>query len=142
MSAIIVEEIYNVPVANVWEAITNKDKMKQWYFDLTEFKAEVGFEFSFEGTGRTGKKYIHHCKITEVIPYEKLQYSWEYEEVEGFSLVTFELFMEENNTRLKLTHSGVESFPQNDPDFVPGNFDGGWKQLIKELLRDYLMGES
>lgn len=142
MSAIIVEETYNAPLANVWEAITNKNKMKKWYFDLTEFKAEVGFEFSFEGTGRTGATYIHQCKITEVIPYQKLQYSWEYEKVEGFSLVTFELFEEENKTRLKLTHSGVESFPQNDPDFVLGNFNGGWTQLVKELLRDYLLGES
>ncbi len=138
MNAIIVEATYNAPVAKVWKALTNKDEMKQWYFDLSEFKSEVGFEFSFEGTGRTGKKYIHHCKITEVIPFKKLQYSWEYETVDGTSLVTFELFEQGNKTRLKLTHSGVDSFPQNDPDFVSGNFKGGWTQLLTELLMGYL----
>jgi uncharacterized protein YndB with AHSA1/START domain len=142
MSAIIVEETYNAPVAKVWQALTNKDKMKQWYFDLSEFKPEVGFEFSFKGTGSRGSTYIHHCKITEVIPLKKLQYSWEYEEVEGFSLVTFELFEEGDKTRLKLTHTHVDTFPQDNPDFVVGNFVGGWTQLVKELLMGYLRGED
>ncbi len=46
---IIIEETYNSPVKRVWEAITDKNKMKQWYFDLSEFKPEVGCEFRFMG---------------------------------------------------------------------------------------------
>ena len=42
--------------------------MKNWYFDLPEFKAELGFEFRFYGEGRNGEKYLHICTITEVYP--------------------------------------------------------------------------
>ena len=138
MNHLIVEEIFNAPIEIVWKAITDKDQMKKWYFDLEEFKAEVGFEFQFEGTGRTGAKYTHLCKITAVIPYKKLQYSWEYLEVEGYTLVTFELFEEENKTRLKLTHSGTESFPKDNPDFGSGSFKDGWEIIMNTFLRKHL----
>ena len=46
---IVVERIYNAPIEKVWKAITNSDDMRQWYFDLPGFKAEVGYEFQFTG---------------------------------------------------------------------------------------------
>ena len=42
-SPFVIERVYNAPIQLVWEAITNRDQMKQWYFDLKEFKPEVGF---------------------------------------------------------------------------------------------------
>ncbi len=138
MKTVVVEEVYNAPVEAVWKALTDKKEMKKWYFDLSEFKAEVGFEFQFTGQGVKGDNYLHLCKITEVIPLKKLQYSWEYENLRGYSLVTFELSQEENGTRLKLTHSGLETFPHYNADFDIKNFEGGWTELLTKLLRDYL----
>ena len=43
---VIKEVLLNAPASKVWKAITDKNEMKQWYFDLAEFKPEVGFEFS------------------------------------------------------------------------------------------------
>ena len=57
------------------------------------------------------KQWLHLCKVIEVIPMKKLTYSWSYDGYEGNSFVTFELFSEENKTRLKLTHEGLETFP-------------------------------
>ncbi|HQW02016.1 MAG TPA: SRPBCC domain-containing protein, partial [Saprospiraceae bacterium] len=45
----IIERTLNAPIDRVWQAITNKSQMKQWYFDLADFKAEVGFQFEFIG---------------------------------------------------------------------------------------------
>jgi uncharacterized protein YndB with AHSA1/START domain len=101
----VIERTYNVPVDKVWQAITDKDKMKQWYFDLKEFKPEVGFEFQFTG-GPPEKTYLHLCRITEVIPGKKLTHTWKYDGYAGESFVTFELFAEGDKTRLKLTHAG------------------------------------
>ena len=95
----IIERTYHAPVHVVWEAITNKDKMKQWYFDLSEFKPEVGFEFQFAGQGSKGEYYLHLCKVTDVIFERKLSYSWQYKDYEGISFVTFELFPEGNKTK-------------------------------------------
>lgn len=133
---LIIERTYNAPSEKVWKAITDKNDMKQWYFDLAEFKPEVGFEFQFEG-GPKGKTYLHFCKITEVVPGQKLTYSWRFDGYEGNSFVTFELFPEGNATRLKLTHAGLETFP-NIPDFAKTNFEEGWTGLLGTSLKKFV----
>lgn len=132
-----IERIYNAPVEKVWKAITDKDQMKQWYFDLTAFTPEVGFEFQFSGENE-GRKYVHFCKITEVIVCKKLSYSWRYQGYKGNSLVTFELFSEGSAARLKLTHEGLETFPMNNPDFAKENFVAGWTDIIGRSLKEFV----
>jgi uncharacterized protein YndB with AHSA1/START domain len=134
----VIERTYDAPVEKVWKAITDKRQMKEWYFDLEEFKAEVGFEFTFAGKGHKGEPYIHRCRVLEVIPQKKLTHTWTYENYPGYSTVTFELFSEGAQTRVKLTHAGLESFPPNNPDFAKESFAGGWTELIGKLLQQYV----
>jgi uncharacterized protein YndB with AHSA1/START domain len=131
-----IERVYNAPVAAVWKALTDKNEMKKWYFDLEEFKPEVGFVFEFEG-GPEDRKYIHHCEVTEAIEHKKLTYSWAYVGYEGCSYVTFELFPEGKSTRLKLTHAGLETFPALK-DFAKENFVAGWTEIIGKNLKEHL----
>ena len=111
--------------------------MKHWYFDIEDFKPIVGFEFHFTG-GSEQRKYLHLCKVLEVIPEKKLSHSWRYENYPGNSLLTFELFPEGQKTRLKLTHEGIETFPQGDKDFTIESFTAGWTHIIGISLKDYL----
>ncbi|HTF05514.1 MAG TPA: SRPBCC domain-containing protein [Bacteroidia bacterium] len=134
----IIERTYNAPVPKVWKAISDRDEMKKWYFDLAEFKAEVGFEFSFTGGAPDGVQYLHLCKVTEVIPGKKLTYSWRYDGYEGNSFVTFELFEDGDQTRLKLTHAGLETFPASNPDLAAKNFAEGWTDIIGRSLKEFL----
>jgi uncharacterized protein YndB with AHSA1/START domain len=134
----VIERTYDAPGEKVWKAITNKNDMKQWYFDLPDFKPQVGFEFQFMGGAEGGKQYRHLCKITEVIAGKKLTHSWRYEGYTGISYVTFELFPEGNKTRLKLTHQGLETFPADNPDFARKNFEAGWTDIIGRSLKEYL----
>jgi uncharacterized protein YndB with AHSA1/START domain len=133
---LVVERTFNAPVAKVWKAITNKKEMSQWSFEIKEFKPKVGFEFEFLGE-KDGYKYIHHCKVTEVIRQKKLAYSWRYEGHEGNSLVTIELFATGKKTRLKLTHEGLETFPKTEA-FARSNFMEGWTQLIGKYLKEFV----
>lgn len=133
----VIERTYNAPVEKVWEAITNKDQMKQWYFDIATFKPEVGFEFTFDG-GSEEKTYTHLCKILEVIPNKKLSYSWRYKDFEGNSVVTLELFAEGDKTRLKLTHEGLETFAQDKKDFAKESFAEGWTYILGTSLKNFL----
>jgi uncharacterized protein YndB with AHSA1/START domain len=133
---LVIERTFDAPVSKVWKAITDKDEMKHWYFDLANFKAEVGFEFQFSA-GSEEKNYLHLCKITEVIPKEKLTYSWCYEGFKGMSFVTFELFPEGHKTRMKLTHTGLETFPML-PDFARESFFAGWTEIIGKSLKNYV----
>ena len=133
----VIERSFDAPIEKVWKAITDKDQMKQWYFDIPGFRPEVGYEFEFEG-GDENKRYRHLCKITEVIPGKKLSYSWRYDGYEGNSLVTFELFAEDLQTKLTLTHSGLETFPLNNPDLAKENFAVGWNQIIGTALKNFV----
>ena len=133
----VIERTYNAHITRVWKAITDKDEMKKWYFDLAEFKPVKGFEFQFEG-GPDGRKYLHRCKIMEVIPERKISYSWRYDGYEGNSIVTFELFSESNKTRLRLTHEGLDTFPRNNTDFAKSNFAEGWTYIVGTSLKEYL----
>jgi uncharacterized protein YndB with AHSA1/START domain len=130
---LVIERTFDAPVAKVWKVLTDKKEIKQWSFEVKEFKAEVGFEFQLYAE-KDGVKYIHHCKITGVIPRKKLAYSWRYEGYEGDSLVTFELWAEGGRTRLKLTHEGLDSFPKI-PDFARENFMAGWTHITGALQK-------
>ena len=134
----VIERTYNAPIEKVWNALTDKDQMKKWYFDLAEFKPVVGFEFQFYGQGHKGEQYLHLCKVTQVIPGKKISYTWSYDKYEGVSEVSFELFAEGDKTRLKLTHEGLETFPSNNPDFAKQSFSDGWTMLIGTLLKDFI----
>ena len=72
-----VEGIFDARSNEIWEALTDKNKMREWYFDIKDFKLEVGFDFQFyAGDGK--KQYLHICKIKEAVPGKKVSYSWKY----------------------------------------------------------------
>ena len=133
----IIERTFNVPAINVWQALTDNKKMKQWYFNLEDFKPEVGFEFQFMA-GEKNKEYLHLCKVTDVVVGKKLTYSWRYDGYPGNSFVTFELFEDGNKTRLKLTHEGIETLAPGNPDFAKENFEKGWTSILDESLKGFL----
>ena len=134
---IIVETEVNAPADYVWQAITDSSKMRDWYFDLTDFQAKEGFTFQFYG-GTEEKQYLHYCKVMEVMPGKKLSHSWMYENVPVETIVTWELFGTGNTTLVRLTHFGVENLPADNKDFASENFVAGWTHLVKTALKDYI----
>lgn len=134
---LVIEKTYDAPVHKVWRAITNKEDMKQWYFDLQEFRPEIGFEFTFTGCAEE-REYLHLCKITEVVEGKRIAYSWRYDGYPGMSYVTFDLKEMGNKTHLTLTHRGLETFPQDIPDFAKQCFAEGWQYFIEVGLKNYL----
>ena len=134
--AVVVERLFDAPVATVWKALTDVEQMRQWYFDLKDFKPQVGFEFEFV-VEHEGNSYHHLCKITEVVPQKKIAYSWRYKDEPGDSLVTFEMVPDGNGTRLKLTHTGIETFPET-PAYTRKNFEAGWTEIIGSELKQFV----
>lgn len=133
---LIIERTYNATADKVWSAITDVSKMRQWYFELKEFKPEVGFTFEFSAEC-DGVSYLHTCEVTEVTEGEKIKYSWKYKDYEGMSYVIWELFPEGENTKLILTHTGLETFPPHK-DFTKESFTEGWTHFLGVALRNYL----
>lgn len=88
------------------------------------------------GGSPDGIQYVHQCKVTEAIANRNLMYSWDYKGYEGKSFVTFELF--KKGEKIKLTLSGLESFPANNKDFSKTNFEAGWNEIIGKSLSAYV----
>jgi len=139
---LIVEHTYDAPIQKVWAALTEKDQMKEWYFELAAFKAEKGFNFQFTG-GDDKVQYLHECEVLAVDPLRTLSYSWAYPGYPGYSVLTWELFSEtENQTRLRLTHEGLESFPQENKNFRVESFTEGWNYILHESLTAFVETET
>jgi uncharacterized protein YndB with AHSA1/START domain len=139
---VVVERTFNASVETVWKALTEIDQMKQWYFDtLADFKPEVGFATKVN-VHHVGQDFLHLWKVTEAVPNKKIAYTWRYEAHHGESLVTFELFPQGKGTRLKLTHTGLETFEgEKFPKYARGNFLKGWTSLAGSLA-EYLGEKS
>ncbi len=137
-TSIIMEQVYNASLTDTWKALTVTKQMQEWYFPMMpSFEARQGFETKFN-VNANGHDYLHHWRVREVIPQKKISYDWLYPEHGGQSILTWELFDEQGKTRLKLTHAGIESFPQENPDFAQGSFQTGWNFFLNQRLKAFL----
>ena len=129
---------YKVPIENVWQALTDTDKMKKWYFpQLQKFEPVVGFKFQFDDAEA---EYQKEWTVTKVVNGKTLAHTWSYKGYPGSSEVIFDLFSEENGTRLRVTQTGLDSFPSH-PHFKRERFEWGWENLLGQNLRN-LLGNS
>lgn len=128
----------NAPVDKVWNALTDKEQMKNWYFDIPDFELKEGNAFNFYEPGE-GRKFHHHCEITEVVPQEKLKHSWTYPDVsKEKTLVKWELKPENEGTVVTLVHKGLENFHHLGEDFYPESFQKGWEDILGKALKEYV----
>lgn len=128
----------NAPAGKVWNALTDKNEMKSWYFDIQDFVLETGKEFNFYEPGEA-KKYHHQCKILEIIPNQKLKHTWAYPELsEAVTTVTWELQEEDTGTLLTLTHENTDGFNGLGENFSKESFTEGWNGIIGQSLKEYL----
>ena len=135
---IIVEQTFNTSREAVWNAITDIGQMRQWYFEnIPSFKPEVGFETQFNVQSQD-RNFLHMWKVTEVVPLKMISYNWKFEGYPGDSVVTFELFQQENLIKLRLTDRVLESFPGDIPEFARESGVEGWTFFIKKRLKEFL----
>jgi len=139
---VIVERTFNATADKVWSAITDLNELKSWYFNLEEFEARVGFKFDFMGGPEDGKQYLHLCEVTEVIEGKKIAYSWRYDNYPGNSLVCWELMDKGEQTLLRITHTGLETFAGIGAEFEKNSFNEGWNYFLYTALKEYLEPEN
>lgn len=132
-SQLLVERKLAAPVARVWQALTDPDDLKKWCAFFPDFKPEVGFKTQFMLGPDTAHQYLHHVTVLEVVPNEKLSYSWDYGGMSPHSSVSFELFADGDATKLVLT-CHINPRPTDQPDFET-NTSQGWNYTADELKK-------
>jgi len=136
---IIVKELLNASVSYVWDAITQPNKMKQWYFaDMPDFKPELGFKTSFIMNSPSGNKFTAKWQVTEVVKEKIIKCNWSYEEYDGLGIVSFILSPVGDKTLITVTNEGLNTFPQEIPEFTNESCIAGWEYFINKRLPNYL----
>ena len=135
---IIVEQHFNLRIEKVWMAITAREQMIKWFFsDIPEFRAEKGFTTEFDVD--SGQRiFRHQWRILQAEPPRKIVYHWSYEDMEGEGVVRFELLEKDSGTLLRLTNTGLDSFPADIPEFTRESCKGGWEYFINGNLKKFL----
>ncbi|SRR5258708_257051 len=123
------------PPEMVWEYLTKPELMQLWLMK-NDFQPIVGFDFQF----RTGPipslnfDGIVYCKVLEIVPLEKLSYSWKSGPGEGKitldSVVVWKLQPTDKGTELFLEHSG---FAEKENLDIYNGLMHGWLQNIQKI---------
>jgi uncharacterized protein YndB with AHSA1/START domain len=123
----------------IWQALTKKDQMKEWYFDIPDFELKEGAVFNFYEPGEA-RQFHHRCQIKEIVPFKKLSHTWTHpSHSKGESLVTWLLKEENGSTEVTLQHGGIENFADGGAAFAPENYQMGWEGFMA-ILKNYIYG--
>ncbi|MFX3626111.1 MAG: SRPBCC family protein [bacterium] len=134
------ERIFDASSALMWEALTDDERLKQWYMDFKgKFKAEVGHIVEFETGPPEGKQWLHRVEVLEVVENKKLAHTWSYPGYSGKAILTWELIEQgAEKTLLKMNFDFVELFDPNEDALHRSNFEAGWSELIDTNLANYI----
>jgi len=129
------------PVAQVWRYISTSELIAQWLME-NDFKPEVGRRFNFKTRPQPGFDGNIFCEVLEVIPNERLSYSWRGGPKPGVisldSVVIWTLSPQGDGTQLILEHKGFDGF-KNLMAYIAMNM--GWKGKIRRRLEAMLNNE-
>ena len=129
------EWIYEQSPNEVWEYLTQADLIALWLMP-NNFIPILGHEFQFQTKPIPSLDLdgIFHCKLLEIIPFQKLIYSWKGGSGNGvFSLdtvVEWNLEKYGNGSKLLLKHAG---FKEANIALFTGMTDG-WQKNIQKML--------
>ena len=118
----------------VWEFLTNKDKMGEWFFtaneDLAENQEYELFEVEEDGN------HIKRCwgKVLEMDKPSKLVYTFTIAPLNGnMTTVTWKLEQVLGSTRVTLTHEGIDKAAGEAASALIMALDAGWDRHIAKM---------
>jgi uncharacterized protein YndB with AHSA1/START domain len=134
---IVVDEVFAHAPETIWKTLTTGELIGRWLMAPTGFEPVKGKHFTFQTKPAGAWDGIIHCQVLEVMPNERLVYTWKggHEENVGYgsrldTVVTWILSRTENGTRLRLVHSGFV-MPKNDSALK--TMGEGWKKVVPRI---------
>jgi uncharacterized protein YndB with AHSA1/START domain len=133
----------DAPPERVYKAFTTKKDLQEWKFDHYQIDGRKGGRFKM---GREEDGYVVTGEFLELVPNEKLVYTWRMNDYDKGSLKPIPNWSDENpskvtvkfekakkGTKITLVHEG---FPQKDEEYYM--HEVGWDLLVGEVLKHYL----
>jgi uncharacterized protein YndB with AHSA1/START domain len=120
--AVIASRVYDTDAADLWDALTSKERLKRWFSPVSG-DLQLGGRFQVENNASG--------TITECEPNRKVAATWEFGG--GTSWITLTLAADGNGTRLELEH--VAHIDPHWDMFGPGAVGVGWDLGFMGLAR-------
>lgn len=125
--SIIHEVLYPYPIELVWQALTSSEALAQWLMP-NDFAPILGHCFTFQTTPRMGWNGVVECQVVVLDPPERVAFTWRGGSILD-TLVTFTLTAVEQQTRLRLEHSGFATTGEAGLN-VRDLLNRGWRSHI------------
>ena len=135
--SIVYDVLYPHPIWTVWRALTTSEALAAWLMP-NDFVAQVGHRFTFRTQPQQGWNGIVQCQVVELDAPHRIAYTWQGSPLLANTLVTFTLEAVEQQTRLRLEHSG---FAASGPMglSIRDLLDSGWaSNLLRRALPELL----
>ena len=131
---VIIEKLFDASLQNIWDAWTNAEIIKQWFGSdpngtVTYVALDVKPGGFFTVTFKDSDGTEHTCSgvYKEVIPMQKLCFTWQWKSEPGLvSLVTVSFRHEEFCTRMLFTHEQLHASYQHA-------YQEGWQRTFGKL---------
>lgn len=128
--------VFNAPVARVYSAWTNPAMMNEWFHPGRQVTSQCEVDLRVGGRYRIamhppqGEPYVVGGTYQEIIPDEKLVFTWRWAQAdgEGEMLITLEFNeLSPNETEVVLTHSQFPNQEERD------SHEMGWVSCFDNL---------
>ncbi len=123
------EKVFHHTIDQIWNAITKAEEISTWFLEA-DFKAEVGYKYTFNSSGENCSPIIG--EVLEASPYT-LVYTWIVKDTPATTTVRWKLEDLGDSTKLYLEHSGIENYAGETAIEMFNSFNGGWDNCINGL---------
>ncbi len=123
----------NVPVSKVWDALTNPDQIKKYFFGtnaISDWKVGSPLEFKGEWEGKEyhDKGVILKSEKDKLFQYTYLSSMSGKEDIpENYATVTYELSSKNGSTILKILQDGIETEESKK------HHEDNWSYMLKSI---------
>ena len=127
--SVILTQTYPVPVADLWDACTDAERISHWLMPVT-------------GDLREGGQYQLHGNaggtIEECVPQDRIRLTWEFGGM-GVSWVVATFSPDGDGSRIRVEH--IAHVDERWPEFGPGAVGIGWDMMLFGLSMHLTTGE-
>jgi len=115
-----IDKIIPNPLTKVYETWINPDLLQHWFGPAGHIVIDASFDVTINGKytismkAPEGKTYTLTGKFLEIIAYEKLVYTWQWDQIDlgNYEIIVTVKFLPENNTTRLVIHH--KKFLQED----------------------------
>lgn len=129
---VVVSKIIKATREELFEAFTNPDIMSKWFYPEEDMSAEVtntfhvGGGYTLKMYGKNGVLYTHVGEYKEIVPPDKLVFTWNSDFVQN-TVVTVTFSQMESGTEVTITHDLLPAGEMTE------NHRKGWGGCLNHL---------